>query len=539
MADGVVGDGRGLVVSDHRGQGRHHHHRALDVLFQLGLVQLGALDHELAEVVTHVGHDQRRVQVVVDQDRAEGVQLEVAFGAAHGHRHVGGDDLDGDHQHRLGLGRVDLAWHDRRSGLVGGEDQLVDPGPRARPEPAQIVGDLEQGDGRRLQPGVRAHHPVQRALRGELVGRGLERGPRHRRDLRRHLLAEAYRGVQPSTDRGAAHGQLQQAVGGVLGFGDRVIERADVAGPLLADCQRYRVLQVGPADLDHVGPLSRVAPDRITEPPERRDRLPGRHRVGGDVHRGREGVIGRLAHVHVIVGMDRLLRAEGPAHQLDAPVRDDLVHVHVGLRPRPGLEHIERELGIEGPADHLVTHPLDQLPLPGRQPPGPGIYQGRRFLYVAVGVVHLLRHLVVADVEVLQAPLGLRPPVPVGRHLHRAQAVELLPHPGGLQADRQVEDLRRRSTGIGHGGHSSQFMIAELPQSGGVEKAFPPVRRKKTDPVTGQKPIHPGIPRRNSPSSRTGRASTPPRRTRSSRSAPPPTWQTSPSAPATTGSPMA
>ena len=37
-------------------------------------------------------------------------------------------------------------------------------------------------------------------------------------------------------------------------------------------------------------------------------------------------------------------------------------------------------------------------------------------------------------------------------------------------------------------------MIAELPQSGGVEKAFPPVRRKKTDPVTGQKPIHPGIP---------------------------------------------
>jgi hypothetical protein len=51
----------------------------VDVLRQLGLVELGALDHELAEVVAHVGHDQRRVQVVADQDRAERVELEVAL----------------------------------------------------------------------------------------------------------------------------------------------------------------------------------------------------------------------------------------------------------------------------------------------------------------------------------------------------------------------------------------------------------------------------------------------------------------------------
>ena len=50
------------------------------------------------------------------------------------------------------------------------------------------------------------------------------------------------------------------------------------------------------------------------------------------------------------------------------------------------------------------------------------------------GQVHLLRHSVVADVEVLEAALGLRPPVPVGRDLHLAQAVELLPHPSGIKA---------------------------------------------------------------------------------------------------------
>jgi hypothetical protein len=43
----------------------------LDVLPALGVVELGTFDRELAEVVAHIGHDQRRVKVVIDQDRAE------------------------------------------------------------------------------------------------------------------------------------------------------------------------------------------------------------------------------------------------------------------------------------------------------------------------------------------------------------------------------------------------------------------------------------------------------------------------------------
>jgi hypothetical protein len=48
------------------------------------------------------------------------------------------------------------------------------------------------------------------------------------------------------------------------------------------------------------------------------------------------------------------------------------------------------------------------------------------------------------DVEMLQAVLGLGAPVPVGGHLHLAQAVELLPHPRGCQPDGKVENLRLR-----------------------------------------------------------------------------------------------
>ena len=80
---------------------------------------------------------------------------------------------------------------------------------------------------------VRADHPVQRALRGELVRRGHVRRAGHLRDLRRDLVPEPRRCVQPGADRGAAHGQHQQPGGGVLHLGDRVVQRARVAGPCL------------------------------------------------------------------------------------------------------------------------------------------------------------------------------------------------------------------------------------------------------------------------------------------------------------------
>src|SRR6266571_3050613 len=73
---------------------------------------------------------------------------------------------------------------------------------------------------------------------------------------------------------------------------------------------------------------------------------------------------------------------------------------------------------------------------------GTGVHDSRRLLHIAVGVIDLLGHAVVADVEVLEAALGLGAPVPIGRNLNVAEAVELPPHPGGIEADGQVEYLR-------------------------------------------------------------------------------------------------
>ena len=78
--------------------------------------------------------------------------------------------LHADHRHRLALRRVDLARHDRRARLVLRQRQLAQAAARAGAQPADVVGDLHQRTGQRLQ-GAAGHD--QRVVGGQ--GRELVR----------------------------------------------------------------------------------------------------------------------------------------------------------------------------------------------------------------------------------------------------------------------------------------------------------------------------------------------------------------------------
>ncbi len=126
-------------------------------------------------------------------------------------------------------------------------------------------------------------------------------------DLVGHLLGEADRGVQAGADRGAALGQLHQGRQVSLDAGDAVLDLLGVAAEFLAQRQRGGVLGVGAADLDDAWPRRRTWPSGL------RRCLRAGSRSGticfgaGDVHRRRIGVVRRLAHVDVVVGVDRAL----------------------------------------------------------------------------------------------------------------------------------------------------------------------------------------------------------------------------------------
>src|SRR5205085_9930803 len=137
------------------------------------------------------------------------------------------------------------------------------------------------------------------------------------------------------------------------------VDLGHVAGEFLPQGERHRVHQVSAADLDDGGELGGLGGERVAQ------RLGGRQQAvrhlldGGDVHGGGEGVVGRLRLVDVVVGLDRLLAAHLTAGQLDGPVGDHLVGVHVGLRAAAGLPDAQREVAVELAGDDLVGGPDD------------------------------------------------------------------------------------------------------------------------------------------------------------------------------------
>ena len=144
-----------------------------------------------------------------------------------------------------------------------------------------------------------------------------------------------------------------------------------------------------------------------------------------DVHRGRVHVVRRLALVDVVVGMDEPFLPALAAEELAGPIRQHLVHVHVGLRAAARLPHRERKLAIVLARDHLVGRLDDGLGLLGVEQLQVEVHLRSRPLHPRERLDQLRRHLLGADLEVEQRALRLGAPQPVGRDLDGAEGVLL------------------------------------------------------------------------------------------------------------------
>ena len=125
--------------------------------------------------------------------------------------------------------------------------------------------------------------------------------------------------------------------------------------------------------------------------------------------------------------MDRLLRADLAAGDLDGPVRDHLVGVHVRLCAAASLEDNQREMVVELPGDHLVGRLDDELDAIGRKLPELAVGQRCRFLEDAERLLHRPPPLetVDADLEIVAGAFRLGAPVTIGGDLHGPHAVGL------------------------------------------------------------------------------------------------------------------
>jgi hypothetical protein len=151
---------------------------------------------------------------------------------------------------------------------------------------------------------------VERPLGRELVRRS-DKGPScEHRDLGRHIHAEALGRVQSGTNSGAAERQFEQPSAAVLDLRDTGVDLGRPPGPLLTHREGHGVLEVGATDLDDAHPPVRLSLQFGGERFDRRYKTFVDLSDRGDVHRGREAVVARLAQVDVVVGADGRLTAQ-------------------------------------------------------------------------------------------------------------------------------------------------------------------------------------------------------------------------------------
>ena len=138
--------------------------------------------------------------------------------------------------------------------------------------------------------------------------------------------------------------------------------------------------------------------------------------------RGKD-VVGGLRHIDVIVGVNGVFTPQNPARQLDGPVGDHFIDVHVALGAAPGHPDMDREIALQLALDDFLGSPQNEPGFIMRQFAQFMISQGRSLLDHGQGPDHLLRHQVIADGKVGDRPLGFRAPIAVRRDLNFPQAV--------------------------------------------------------------------------------------------------------------------
>ena len=251
------------------------------------------------ESVDHLlGHDGRGVREQADRleqvrghDRDSDIELEGTVGRRQRHSSVVADDLSGDLNGGLADDRVDLAGHDRRTGLEIGDGDLAETGVRSRTHPAQVVADLHVavGDGPQLTGGF--DESVAVGLRFEVVaGLGDRQSGLLGEDLD-HAGGEAVGGVDAGAHSRSTLRDLCHAGQGCLDALDSVPDLCGVAAEFLSERHRGGIHEVGAAGLDDGGEFLGLLLQRGRQGVHGRDEGVDQCLGHGEVDRGGEDVV--------------------------------------------------------------------------------------------------------------------------------------------------------------------------------------------------------------------------------------------------------
>ena len=416
---------RRVVIPHLRSQRRHQHQRILHIPLHLRPIHFNPLDHVLDISMASVRHQRDRVQKVINDHRLVHVQLKVPLRSRHADRRRRPMHLHAHHRHRFALRGIHLPRHDRRSRLILRNHQLAQPAPRPRSQPPYIVRDLHQRSRQSFHRPLRKHNLIVRRKRRKLIRMRPERKSRQLRNLLRRPLRKFGMRIQPRPHRRPANRQIVQPIQHHLQPLDVAIEQRSPAAKFLSNGQGHSVLQMRAPNLHHRVKFLSLRRNRIPHRLDRRNQKilhPFRRR---NMHRRRKRIVRRLRHIHMIVRMHRLLRSHLSARNLNRAIRDDLIHIHIGLRARPRLPNPQRKLVIQLPRNHFVRRQRNELRLIRSKFAQILIHQRASLLQRAKSPNQLRRHDIPPNIKMQKRALRLRPPVNIGGNFDLPHAVRL------------------------------------------------------------------------------------------------------------------
>ena len=270
------------------------------------------------------------LQQVISDHGHHDVQFEVRTQRiGPGNRSIVPNHLCRRHHHGLWNDRVHLARHDGTARLKLRNLDLPQAAARPRGQPANVVGDVGKAHRNRTQMTRRFNCGVFVRHRFKRIISGPERQACHLSQLRRHPFRKFRMRVDSGANGRAANHQFAQRGGGLVQPLQRMSHLAGVARKLLAQPDRHGVLKVGSPNLDDRIKRRGFGIKRLVQVHKCRLQA-GMQSVGRSHVNGRgNDVVRRLAHVHVVIGMDWALAAPPLTKNFIGPARHHLIGVHV------------------------------------------------------------------------------------------------------------------------------------------------------------------------------------------------------------------
>ncbi|KAI1693803.1 hypothetical protein DdX_20443 [Ditylenchus destructor] len=417
-----LGDLGGVVVTDLGRQRSDEHQRTPDQIGDLPLIRLGPVDTAFGKARHPHGQQMDRSQHVRTDQRHEHVELEMPLHPADGDRLLFPITCAATIVSDSAWVGLTLPGMIELPGSFAGSDSS--PSPERGPDPRKRISlaILLSATASVLSAPEKKTSPSFAANCSNLLGALSNSVPVI------SLIATVMSSAQPSGALSRAHcGAADRELA------DTAVERAldpraaahqlrSIAREFLPQRQRGRVLGVGTADLDDMVPGFCLGGERSGQLLQRRQQQIARRQHRRDVQRGREAVVGRLAHIDVIVGMDRRLAPACP-QLLVGIAGDHFVDVHVGLGARSGLPDHQWKLIVELPRHDRLRRVFDRRDDLGLQAML-RVHPRRCLLHDRLGANDADRHpLCQPEREILDASLRLRPPIGVRGYLDRANRI--------------------------------------------------------------------------------------------------------------------